>query len=42
MRSMNEKHRTTFVFSTHDQMVMEFARRLLRLHDGAIASDERR
>jgi len=42
MRSMNEKHRTTFVFSTHDQMVMDFARRLLRLHDGAIASDERR
>jgi putative ABC transport system ATP-binding protein len=42
MRTMNEKHRTTFVFSTHDPMVMEFARRLLRLHDGAVASDERR
>jgi putative ABC transport system ATP-binding protein len=42
MRSMNEKHRTTFVFSTHDPMVMAFARRLVRLHDGAIASDERR
>jgi putative ABC transport system ATP-binding protein len=42
MRTMNEKHHTTFVFSTHDPMVMAFARRLLRLHDGAIASDERR
>ncbi len=42
MRSMNEKHDTTFVFSTHDSMVMAFARRLLKLHDGAIASDERR
>jgi putative ABC transport system ATP-binding protein len=42
MRTMNEKRRTTFVFSTHDPMVMEFARRLLRLHDGAISSDERR
>jgi len=42
MRAMNEVRRTTFVFSTHDPMVMAFARRLLRLHDGAIASDERR
>lgn len=42
MRAMNEARRTTFVFSTHDPMVMDFARRLLRLHDGAIASDERR
>ena len=42
MKAMNGKHRTTFVFSTHDPMVMGFARRLVRLHDGAVASDERR
>jgi putative ABC transport system ATP-binding protein len=42
MRVMNEAHKTTFIFSTHDPMVMNFARRLVRLHDGAIASDERR
>jgi putative ABC transport system ATP-binding protein len=42
MRVMNEKHRTTFVFSTHDPMVMGFARRLVRLHDGSVTSDERR
>lgn len=42
MRDMNERHATTFLFSTHDPMVMEFARRLVRLHDGAIESDERR
>ena len=42
MKAMNGKHRTTFVFSTHDPMVMDFARRLVRLHDGAVASDERR
>lgn len=42
MRAMNETHKTTFIFSTHDPMVMDFARRLVRLHDGAIASDERR
>ena len=42
MAGMNEKHRTSFVFSTHDPMVMGFARRLVKLHDGALASDERR
>ncbi len=41
MQSMNEKHGTTFVFSTHDPMVMEHATRLVRLHDGQIESDER-
>jgi putative ABC transport system ATP-binding protein len=42
MQRMNERYGTTFVFSTHDPMVMERARRLVRLHDGAVASDERR
>ncbi|MBN2551403.1 MAG: ABC transporter ATP-binding protein [Spirochaetales bacterium] len=42
MLALNEKHGTTFVFSTHDRMVMEFGRRLIRLHDGQITADERR
>jgi putative ABC transport system ATP-binding protein len=42
MAVLNRKHGTTFVFSTHDKMVMDFARRLVRLHDGAVTSDERR
>ena len=42
MKEMNEKHHSTFVFSTHDSMVMGFANRLVRLHDGKIQSDERR
>ncbi len=42
MQSMNERHGTTFVFSTHDPMVMERATRLVRLRDGQIESDERR
>ncbi len=37
MRRLNEKHGTTFVFSTHDAMVMEFSNRVIRLHDGLIA-----
>jgi putative ABC transport system ATP-binding protein len=42
MQAMNEKHGTTFVFSTHDPMVMERATRLVRLRDGLIESDERK
>ncbi len=42
MKRMNEKYHTTFIFSTHDQMVMDYASRLVQLHDGAIVSDERR
>ena len=39
MRDMNEKKGVTFIFSTHDSMVMAFARRLVRLRDGRIADD---
>ena len=42
MKRMNEKYGTTFIFSTHDKMVMEYATRLVQLHDGSIVSDERR
>ena len=42
MQGLNEKHKTTFVFSTHDPMVMDHARRLIQLHDGLVTSDERR
>ena len=38
MRRLNEEKRVTFVFSTHDPMVMERAKRLVRLKDGHIAS----
>ncbi len=36
MRGVNKRHGTSFVFSTHDRMVMDFADRLIRLHDGRI------
>jgi putative ABC transport system ATP-binding protein len=42
MKTLNEKHQSTFVFATHDPMVMDFAGRLVQLHDGEIQSDERR
>lgn len=42
MKEMNEKHGTTFIFSTHDPMVMDYAGRVVLLHDGRIQSDERK
>jgi putative ABC transport system ATP-binding protein len=41
MAELNRKHGTTFIFSTHDPMVMEFARRLVLLHDGEVARNGR-
>jgi len=40
MRGLNETKGITFVFSTHDNRVMERARRLIVLRDGQIDSDE--
>jgi putative ABC transport system ATP-binding protein len=31
---------TTFIFSTHDPMVMDYARRLVHIRDGQIENDE--
>ena len=40
MDSLNLETGVTFVFSTHDPMVMEGARRLITLRDGQIDSDD--
>ncbi len=37
MRELNQQEGTTFIFSTHDERVMNHARRLVRLEDGQIA-----
>ena len=42
MRRLNLERGATFVFSTHDSMVVERARRVIRLRDGRIEADERR
>jgi putative ABC transport system ATP-binding protein len=39
MRELNEHIGTTFVISTHDKLVMSFAKRLIKLHDGKIIDD---
>ena len=41
MRTLNRDRGITFLFSTHDPMVMGAARRLVRLHDGRVESDVR-
>lgn len=41
MADLNRERGTTFVFATHDTRLMERAKRLIRLVDGAIESDVR-
>ena len=40
MRELNENQGVTFLFSTHDQKIIERARRLVWLEDGMITKDE--
>ena len=42
MRELNQSLGVTFVFSTHDQMIMDRAKRLVHLRDGEIELDELR
>ncbi|WP_020405230.1 ABC transporter ATP-binding protein [Hahella ganghwensis] len=42
MHQLNDQHRITFLFSTHDPMVMERANRVVHLKDGRIAREERK
>jgi len=42
MLKLNERENTTFVFSTHDTLVMEYARRIVMLRDGLVESETRR
>jgi putative ABC transport system ATP-binding protein len=42
MRDLNKRMGMTFVFSTHDTMIMERAKRLVLLRDGEVVNDERR
>lgn len=40
MANLNKEEGTTFVFSTHDQRVIDRARRIITLEDGVIVHDE--
>jgi putative ABC transport system ATP-binding protein len=41
MSDMNKNYQTTFIFATHDQRVMDKARRIVTIEDGKILKDER-
>jgi len=42
MKTINAKRGTTFIFSTHDKLVMQRARRVVGIRDGLLVSDERK
>ncbi len=42
MYELNQKEKTTFLFSTHDELVMRRAKRVIYLEDGKIVKDESR
>jgi putative ABC transport system ATP-binding protein len=42
MKELNRESGVTFIFSTHDPMIMDAAKRILHVSDGQIISDEKR
>ena len=40
MEELNKELETTFVFATHDEKVIGYLRRIIRLEDGKVVSDE--
>jgi putative ABC transport system ATP-binding protein len=40
MLDLNRAEGTTFIFSTHDPMVMDIARRVVHIRDGQIEREE--
>jgi len=40
MQKLNEELGTSFIFSTHDYKVIEYLRRIVKLVDGKVASDD--
>lgn len=40
MERLNQEEKITFIFSTHDQRVVNKARRVIKLEDGKVISDE--
>ena len=42
MAKLNKEEQMTFIFSTHDQRVIDRARRVITLEDGKVVGDEKR
>jgi len=39
MRKLNEELKTTFIFATHDEKVMQYLKRIITLNDGSVVKD---
>jgi putative ABC transport system ATP-binding protein len=39
MKKLNEDLKTTFIFSTHDEKVMQYLNRMVSMKDGAVEKD---
>ena len=42
MKSLNEENAVTFIFSTHDSMIMAEAKRIIQISDGQIIKEEQK
>jgi len=42
MREMNKNEKITFIFSTHDLLILQYANRIISLRDGKIVDDVRK
>ncbi len=40
MRTLNEEEKVTFLFSTHDPLVLQYAKRVVKLHDGMMINGQ--
>ena len=40
MKTLNQEFKTTFLFSTHDEKVMQYLDRIIHLEDGKVVKDE--
>ena len=40
MHTLNEEEKVTFLFSTHDPLVLKYAKRVVKLHDGMIVNGQ--
>jgi putative ABC transport system ATP-binding protein len=41
MENLNRELKTTFIFATHDEKVIQYLHRKISLEDGHVAEDER-
>jgi putative ABC transport system ATP-binding protein len=41
MEKLNSELKTTFIFATHDEKVIQYLKRKISLEDGKVVSDER-